>query len=42
MPTDEGVWCAYVWAWVAVKTEWHLSVDEAEKTALLDYTASSC
>jgi hypothetical protein len=42
MPTDEGVWCAYIWAWVAVKTEWHLTVDEAEKTALLDYTASSC
>lgn len=42
MPTDESVWCAYVWAWVAVKTEWHLSVDEAERTALLDYTASSC
>lgn len=42
MPTDESVWCAYIWAWVAVKTEWHLSVDEAEKTALIDYTASSC
>jgi hypothetical protein len=42
MPTDEGVWCAYIWAWVAVKTEWHLTVDEAEKAALLDYTDSSC
>lgn len=42
MPEDEAVWCAYIWAWVEVKTEWHLSVDEAEQTALLDYTASSC
>ncbi|MFG3342105.1 HNH endonuclease family protein [Glycomyces sp. NPDC048151] len=42
MPEDEAVWCAYVWAWVEVKTEWRLSVDEAEKTALLDYTASAC
>lgn len=42
MPTEEGVWCAYIWAWVEVKTEWALSVDPAEQTALLDYTASSC
>ncbi|WP_205326472.1 HNH endonuclease family protein [Glycomyces sp. YM15] len=42
MPEDETVWCAYIWAWVEVKTEWHLSVDQAEQTALLDYTASSC
>jgi hypothetical protein len=42
MPTDEAVWCAYIWAWVEVKTEWHLSVDDAEKTALLDYASSSC
>jgi len=42
MPEDDTVWCAYIWAWVEVKTEWNLTVDEAEKTALLDYTASSC
>ncbi|GAA2146038.1 HNH endonuclease family protein [Glycomyces algeriensis] len=42
MPEDESVWCAYIWAWVAVKTEWNLSVDAAEQTALLDYTASAC
>jgi hypothetical protein len=41
MPEDETVWCAYIWAWVEVKKEWSLSVDEAEKTALLDY-ASAC
>ncbi|MCC3763266.1 HNH endonuclease family protein [Glycomyces sp. TRM65418] len=39
MPEDETVWCAYVWAWVEVKTEWDLSVDEAERAALLDYAA---
>ncbi|MDA1360143.1 HNH endonuclease family protein [Glycomyces luteolus] len=42
MPEDETVWCAYIWAWVEVKTEWHLAVDEAEQAALLDYTASAC
>lgn len=41
MPTDGSVWCAYIWAWVEVKTEWNLSVDEAEQAALLDY-ASAC
>jgi hypothetical protein len=41
MPVDETVWCAYIWAWVEVKTEWALSVDEAEKAALLDY-AGQC
>jgi hypothetical protein len=41
MPEDETVWCAYIWAWVEVKKEWSLSVDEAEQTALLDY-ASAC
>ncbi|GAA1690890.1 HNH endonuclease family protein [Glycomyces endophyticus] len=40
MPEDEGVWCAYVWAWVEVKKEWSLTVDEAERTALLDYAAA--
>lgn len=39
MPEDESVWCAYVWAWVEVKTEWDLTVDEAEQAALLDYAA---
>lgn len=41
MPEDETVWCAYVWAWVEVKTEWNLTVDEAEQAALLDY-AGQC
>lgn len=41
MPEDESVWCAYVWAWVEVKTEWSLSVDETEQAALLDY-AGQC
>jgi hypothetical protein len=41
MPEDETVWCAYIWAWVEVKTEWSLSVDEAERAALLEY-ASGC
>jgi hypothetical protein len=40
MPEDETAWCAYIWAWVEVKTEWHLSVDEAEKAALLEYAAA--
>lgn len=41
MPSDESVWCAYVWAWTEVKTEWNLSVDEAEQSALLEY-AGQC
>lgn len=41
MPEDESVWCAYVWAWVEVKKEWSLSVDEAERAALLEY-AGAC
>ncbi|WP_035748584.1 HNH endonuclease family protein [Glycomyces sp. NRRL B-16210] len=41
MPSDESVWCVYTWAWVEVKTEWNLSVDEAEKAALLEY-AGTC
>lgn len=41
MPEDESVWCAYVWAWVEVKKEWSLTVDEAEKAALLEY-AGAC
>ncbi|THV33689.1 HNH endonuclease [Glycomyces buryatensis] len=40
MPTDETVWCAYIWAWTQVKTEWDLSVDEAEQAALLEYAAA--
>jgi hypothetical protein len=41
MPEDQTVWCAYIWAWVEVKAEWSLSVDEAERAALLEY-ASGC
>ncbi|PRY56893.1 HNH endonuclease family protein [Glycomyces artemisiae] len=41
MPEDESAWCAYVWAWVEVKKEWSLTVDEAEKAALLEY-AGAC
>lgn len=40
MPEDETVWCAYIWAWVEVKREWALSVDEAERAALLEYAAA--
>ncbi|MQM23986.1 HNH endonuclease family protein [Glycomyces albidus] len=40
MPEDETVWCAYVWAWVEVKKEWSLTVDEAERAALLEYAAA--
>ncbi|WP_051393468.1 HNH endonuclease family protein [Glycomyces arizonensis] len=39
MPEVEEVWCAYVWAWVQVKTDWELSVDAAEAEALLGYAA---
>lgn len=39
MPPAQEVWCAYVWAWVQVKTDWDLSVDEAEAEALLGYAA---
>ncbi|WP_035699679.1 HNH endonuclease family protein [Glycomyces tenuis] len=39
MPEVREVWCVYVWAWVQVKTEWGLSVDEAEAEALLGYAA---
>ncbi|MEU6248981.1 HNH endonuclease family protein [Glycomyces sp. NPDC047010] len=41
MPEDETVWCAYVWAWVEVKKEWSLTVDEAEQASLLEY-AGAC
>ncbi|MFB9662672.1 HNH endonuclease family protein [Glycomyces mayteni] len=41
MPEDESAWCAYVWAWVEVKKEWSLTVDEAERAALLEY-AGAC
>lgn len=39
MPEAEEARCAYVWAWVQVKTEWELSVDAAESEALLGYAA---
>lgn len=39
MPPLADVECAYVWAWVQVKTEWDLTVDQAEADALLSYAA---
>ncbi|MCH7231496.1 HNH endonuclease family protein [Glycomyces sp. L485] len=39
MPELGEVACAYIWAWVQVKTEWDLSVDAAEAEALLGYAA---
>ncbi|GAB3658644.1 HNH endonuclease family protein [Glycomyces tarimensis] len=39
MPPLPEVACAYVWAWVQVKTDWALSVDSAEAEALLGYAA---
>lgn len=41
MPPLADVECEYVWAWVQVKTEWDLAVDQAEADALLTY-ASGC
>lgn len=38
MPPLEESWCGYVWAWVQVKTEWELTVDQAERDALLEYS----
>ncbi|CAL9381123.1 hypothetical protein SUDANB121_01068 [Nocardiopsis dassonvillei] len=35
LPSDEGVHCRYAAEWTAVKTRWSLSVDAAEKDALL-------
>ncbi|WP_199044232.1 HNH endonuclease family protein [Glycomyces salinus] len=40
MPPLEEVWCEYVWAWVQVKTEWDLTVDQAEADALSEYAAA--
>ena len=39
MPPVQEVACAYIWAWVQVKTDWDLSVDAAESEALLGYAA---
>jgi len=33
-PTDRGSWCAYAAGWVAVKAEYGLTVDPAEKAAV--------
>lgn len=41
LPPNEAAVCTYVQAYVAVKVEWSLSVDQAEKTALLD-AAEGC
>jgi Protein of unknown function (DUF1524) len=39
MPTSDAARCRYVTEWTVVKTRWSLSVDEAEKVALLTYAA---
>lgn len=36
LPPYPPAWCEYVTAWAMVKTRWHLIVDPAEKTTLLD------
>lgn len=36
LPPYTPAWCEYVTAWATVKTRWQLSVDTAEKTALVD------
>jgi hypothetical protein len=33
-PTDHDAWCDYAQDWIAVKTQWKLSVTTAEKSAL--------
>lgn len=41
MPPSKGFRCDYAADWVAVKTRWSLSIDQAEKKTLLSY-ATSC
>jgi hypothetical protein len=33
-PPNEGVWCDYATRWISIKTEYSLSVDAEEKSAL--------
>jgi Protein of unknown function (DUF1524) len=35
-PTSPGSWCTYAENWIAVKSEWKLTVTTAEKSALAD------
>jgi hypothetical protein len=39
-PPDEGAWCDYSVRWVSVKSEYELSVNEAEKSALEEMLAT--
>jgi hypothetical protein len=39
MPPNAAVWCEYLWIWTAIKTDWELSVDQAERDAMLAYAA---
>ena len=34
-PPNQGEWCAYARAWVAVKATWHLTITAPEKSALV-------
>jgi hypothetical protein len=38
MPPSASAACTYVQAWIGVKYRWHLSVDQAEKSALVQDT----
>ncbi|GLX06800.1 HNH endonuclease family protein [Microbispora sp. NBRC 16548] len=41
LPPSESAWCRYIAEWTAVKINWGLTVDAAEKTALTT-TAQDC
>ncbi len=34
MPPNRSYWCQYLGDWIAIKTRWELSVDQAEADAL--------
>mgnify|MGYP000739296454 CR=1 FL=1 len=35
LPPDESFWCEYVSSWITIKSEWGLTVDQDEKSAML-------
>lgn len=41
LPEVDDEWCRYISDWVAVKTRWALSIDDAEKSAL-NHLAADC
>ena len=38
-PPNRDAWCRFATAWVAVKTRWQLTADEAEAAALTNMLA---